>query len=175
MTQRYLTIPFIALALYVSLFILPALGSPLFGFNVLPITILLILLFGDTAVATIGALVGGMIMDIASPFPFGMYTVSLCGTVMVTHWIFRIRFTNRSLIAYLSLVVFGCITTSLFSTLYSMILPLIGVQAIANPMSLPLFIGIGIDVLRGTLIALIVYLIVRATGHSYATLVSQEF
>lgn len=173
--SRGITIPLATLVLLACLFIFPVLRSPLFGSNLFTLLIMLVLLFGDAQLSLISAVAGGFITDLVSPYPFGTYTVSMAAAVMVVHWIFRVRFTNRSLLAYLLLTALGLALQSGIAHLYSFGVSLADASSIPMHADLPAITSSVVDLLRGLVLALVVYIAVRFTGHSYATLTSREF
>lgn len=170
-----LSVPIITVALLLSLFVLPELQSPLIGSNLFIVAILLLLLFGDTNVSLLSAAVGGFIFDLVSPYPFGAFAVSFVSSVIIVRWVFRTRLTNRSLIAYLILIMFGLILQPMIAVGYSNILATVDSRSIPMAVDMSTLANRWFDVLRGLSIALIVYFAVRLTGRSYATLSSQEF
>ncbi len=175
MNQRFFTIPILVIVLFATLFVLPLLQSPLLGLNGLTITLILILLFGDTKLALITGVVAGVLMDLVSPFPFGTCVLSFTVALIVTRQINQIWVTNRSLIAYASLSIIGMALFHVVVVGYSFFGTLFDSSAITQPMNIATLVSGLTDVLRGFVIAMLVYIIVRITGHGYATLARHEF
>lgn len=175
MSQRYLTIPLATVALVLTVFLLPLLQSPVLGLNIFSVTIILILLFGDTAVAFIAGCAGGFILDLTSAHLFGTMMIAHVVALMLTRLLFTRRITNRSLIAYVSLTAFGLTIIQLAAWCCAALGSLMSTTALGVPLSSAWILSVLYDVTRGLALALIVYVIVRITGHSYATLRSNEF
>ncbi len=170
-----LKITIVTATLLLSLFVLPSLQSPIIGTNMFTVTVVLLLLFGDTNVSLISAAAGGFMFDLVSPYPFGTHAVSLVASIVVVRWFFRTRFTNRSLLAYLFLSTLGLILQPAIALGYSVILSIIDSQSIGMAFDMPAIVGYLFTVLHGVSVSLIIYVAVRLSGRSYVTLSSQEF
>jgi len=175
MSQRLITIPILVIALLLSLFLLPLLQSPILGFNILTITLMLVMLFGDTKLALIGGVVGGFLMDLVSALPFGTFMISFTISLAITRQINQSWVTNRSLTAYTSLTVIGIVLFHVCLYGYGFAGALFDVTAISPQLGRTAIVSGLADVARGCIIALMVYAMVRITGYSYATLTRHEF
>lgn len=59
------------------------------------------------------ALFAGLVLDLFSPFPFGLHLISLLVAILVSETLFLNFFTNRSIYAMILLVIAGTITKGL--------------------------------------------------------------
>jgi rod shape-determining protein MreD len=175
MSQRLITIPIVIIALFLSLFLLPLLQSPILGFNILTITLILVMLFGDTKLALFCGVLGGFLMDLVSALPFGTFMVSLTVSLIIIRQINQSWVTNRSLTAYTSLTVIGIVLFYVCLYGYGFVGTLFDTTAISPQLGRTAIISSLADVVRGCVIALMVYAMVRITGYSYATLARHEF
>ncbi len=175
MSKRWITIPTLVAALLATAFLLPLLRSALLGLNILTIALILVLLFGDTRLAIVASIIGGALIDLISAFPFGTFIVSYVLTVVITHQINRTWVTNRSLVAYASLTVIGMVLFHLCFFGYSVLGSLFDPSALSSPIGRAVLVNGATDVLRGFVIAMCAYAIIRMTGHSYATLTRHDF
>jgi hypothetical protein len=175
MSQRWLTIAILLLVLLATAFLLPLLQSPLLGLNGLTVALVLVLLFGDTKLALVAGIAGGFFLDLISAFPFGMYMVSFVSMLMVSRQVNHTWVTNRSLVAYVSLTIIGMALFHLCTLAYVFFGSLLDPTALSMPIGRTLLVTGGADVLRGLVIAMCVYVVVRLTGHSYATLTRHGF
>ena len=175
MNQRWITVSILIVVFLITAFLLPPLQSPLLGLNGLTIALILVLLFGDTKLALIAGIAGGCCMDLISPFPFGTFIAAYTLTLIITRQINHIWVTNRSLSAYASLTIIGMALFHLCVYGYGYFGSLFDSSAISPPMGRAVLMSGATDVLRGFIIAMCIYVIVRLTGHSYATLTRHEF
>ncbi|MBI4426422.1 MAG: hypothetical protein HY567_02500 [Candidatus Kerfeldbacteria bacterium] len=173
--RRLLPTTILGAVLLVSIFVTPNVSSPLLSPGLLTPSLLLILLLGDTRLALLGALIGGFTVDLFSALPFGSHLIAYVATITATRWIFRTRITNRSFLAFLSLVSLGTILTHVLILVASHLGRLLDPQA-ASILANGWWFGFVLtDVMRTIVIAIIVYVTVRLSGRTYATLVSHEF
>lgn len=175
MMRRLLLTVLLLTTLIASLFILPVIQTPLLGTNLFVIALILCMLFGQSTIATVGAVVGGAVSDLLSALPFGSITFSYVATIVIVHWAFRARITNRSFPAYLSLVAMGTILFSISVLLAASLGKFLDSSMVAPELTSAFFVSIVSLLIRSTVIATIVYFLVRAFGRSYATLSEHEF
>lgn len=173
--RRLVPIALLVLALLATLFITPNLQPRLFSTGLLVPALLFTLLLGDTLLALRGAVVSGFVMDLFSALPFGSHLLAYVLTVAVTRWIFRTRITNRSLLAYLSLVGLGSLLAHLLLLISSHLGRLIDSRAISVALSGPWITFVVTDTFRTMILAILIYALVRLSGRRYVTLTAHEF
>ena len=120
---------FLALACVLQTSVVPylRLGSMV----TLPLVVLIFLVIGDrTYPVRWFALFSGFILDLFSPFSFGLHIVSLLGAVLLSEMLFLNFFTNRSIYAMILLVIVGTITRGLLWFSGAFLLSLIDIKAL---------------------------------------------
>lgn len=175
MTSRLLTVPLLVVSFLLSLFVLPALDSPLVGTNLFTVLTILILLYGDTRLSVIAGSIGGLCFDLYSPYPYGSLVFGYLVTFLVIRRLFATRITNRSLIAYTTLAMTGTLCFHLATQAYRYGISFIDAGALGIHPDTTLLTLVISDTIRTVLIALLVYALVRLSGRSYATLISHDF
>jgi hypothetical protein len=81
-----------------------------FHFDLIIVSIVFILVLLGFKAALWTSLGIGFILDVYSFLPFGLYMVSLLGTLMIMEFLLHNFFTNRSLYTFLALTFFGTIS-----------------------------------------------------------------
>ncbi len=175
MTSRVLLAVLLGSLLLASLFILPILGWPLLDAHLFVIALLITMLFGETTVAVVSAIIGGFMTDLLSAGMFGSTLITLIAAVAITRWLFRTRITNRSFIAFLSLVLIGVFLAELIELILNTFGRLIDARAIGTSLTERWAKNVGQAGVQAILIASLVYLMIRASGRKYATLAQHEF
>lgn len=91
-----------------------ALPGSFSNINILLIFLVYILIISDLNIALIYALACGLVMDILSFYYFGVYSISFVVTLIVVNFLLVNFFTNRSLYAFLALIISASILNFLF-------------------------------------------------------------
>lgn len=175
MTTRVLLAILLGALLLASLFVLPILRWPLLDAHLFVVALLITMLFGKTTVAVVGAIIGGFMIDLLSAGLFGSTLITLVATVAITRWLFRTRITNRSFVAFLSLVLIGVFLAQIIELILNTIGRVIDPRAIGTSLTDVWAKNVGQVGLQAILSASLVYLLVRASGRKYATLAQHEF
>lgn len=175
MTSRILTIPLIAIAFVLSLFVLPVVDSPFLGSNLFTVLVILVLLYGDTRLSVVAGFIGGICLDLYSPYPYGASILAYLITFVIIRRLYVTRLTNRSLLSYLTLASAGTVIVHLASFAYRYGMSFIDAQALRVQLTSATSVLIAGDMIRTVLLALVIYALVRASGRSYATLTSHDF
>lgn len=174
MSKRLLLIIVALAALILSLFASPALPQR-FSYNLFALVVVVFLLAAETRTAYAAALVGGFVSDLVSALPFGTALVAFPLGLAVTRWLFRTRFTNRSLLAYLGLATSGTLLIELFLLAISTIGRLVDPPALAIVLNHQWLAIVAIALARNFILSGLVYAALRLNGQSYASLVQREF
>lgn len=161
-------------ALMLSLFAPLAFPQHL-AYNLFGVVVVFILLAGETRTAYGAALCGGFVIDLVSALPFGTALISYPLGLAVTRWLFRTRFTNRSLLAYLALATSGTLLIEVFLLAVSTIGRLVDPHGLALLLNDRWLTTIAFTLVRNFILSAIVYGAVRLSGQSYASLVQREF
>lgn len=175
MTTRLLLAVILGLLLLISLFVLPILRWPLVDIHLFVVALLMAMLFGETTVAVASAIIGGFMIDLLSAGLFGSTLITFVAAVAITRWLFRTRITNRSFMAFLSLVLIGVFLAEIIGLFLNTIGRVIDPRAIGPSLTDIWAKNVGQVGLQAVLSASLVYLLVRASGRKYATLTQHEF
>lgn len=172
--NRLFIISMLTATLLLSLFILPH-SVNLLRWNVFPFAVLLVLLYGQTSVSFISAVIGGFVFDLLSPYSFGTHIIALLTMLIVVRLFFRTTITNRSLIAFLALVAIGSLLYEATASMVSVFGHALQPFALATVFDSSWVSFLSISVARNIILAIVVNLVIQLTGRSYAVLVDREF
>jgi cell shape-determining protein MreD len=89
--------------------------SPINGLNLVLSLVIFLVIIMDQKSALVWALVGGFLLELFSGLPFGATSISLLLTVLLTDFLFKNFFTNRSLYSLLILGYLGSVCYHLSS------------------------------------------------------------
>ncbi len=173
MKKRLIITLIVLAALLLSLFATPSING--LTYNLFAAVLILTLLGGETRLAYIAALSGGFMVDVVAAHPFGTALITYPLGLAITRWLLRTRFTNRSLLAYLTLTVSGTLVIETLLVLISTIGQIADPRALSITLNQTWLISVAIALTRNFVVSVIVHSTFRLSGQRYATLAQREF